>query len=46
MSSVLTKSHMNPAKVQHYSTDGHGRDSYIYNTNGGFYPSAKTTGIS
>ena len=34
--SVLTKSNMNPGKTQYYGVDGTGRDTYIYNNNGGF----------
>ena len=36
---------MNPAKTQHYNMDGNGRDTYIFKTNGGFYPDRKTNGI-
>jgi hypothetical protein len=36
--SVLTKSHMNPGKTQYYGVDGTGRDTYIFNINGGFAP--------
>lgn len=33
---VLTKTHMFQSKSQFYSGDGTGRDTYIYNNNGGF----------
>jgi hypothetical protein len=34
-----------PAKSQYYVSDGFGRDSYIYNINGGFAPEKKSTKI-
>lgn len=30
--------HFIPAKTQYYVNDGFGRDTYIYNINGGFAP--------
>ena len=45
MSQSLSKSFMNPAKTLSYHNDGNGRDSYIFNTNGGFYPEVKTNGV-
>ena len=41
----LTKTFMNPAKTQHYGLVGDGRDTYIYKTNGGFYPDSKHNAI-
>ena len=38
----LTKSFMNMSKTQYYGGDGTGRDTYIYNINGGFCPEKKT----
>lgn len=38
MISPLTKTHMNLSKSQFYGGDGTGRDTYIYNFNGGFCP--------
>lgn len=43
--SVLTKSHMNPGKTQYYGVDGTGRDTYIFNINGGFAPEKQPTTI-
>ena len=43
--SVLTKSHMNPGKTQYYGVDGTGRDTYIFNINGGFAPEKHPTTI-
>lgn len=43
--SVLTKSNMNPGKTQYYGVDGTGRDTYIYNINGGFCPEKFPTQI-
>ncbi len=34
-----------PAKSQYYVNDGCGRDSYIYNANGGFCPEKQPTKI-
>jgi hypothetical protein len=34
----ITRTHMNLSKNQFYGGDGTGRDTYIYNTNGGFCP--------
>lgn len=34
-----------PSKSQYYVNDGFGRDSYIYNTNGGFAPEKMATKI-
>lgn len=34
-----------PAKTQYYVNDGHGRDTYIYNINGGFAPEKQATVI-
>lgn len=34
-----------PAKSQYYVSDGFGRDTYIYNTNGGFAPEKMATKI-
>ena len=34
----LTRTHMNLSKNQFYGGDGTGRDTYIYNNNGGFCP--------
>jgi hypothetical protein len=45
MSQSLSKSFMNPAKTLSYNTDGNGRDTYIFKTNGGFYPEVKTNGV-
>jgi hypothetical protein len=45
MSQALTKSFMNQAKTSHYNVDGNGRDSYIFKTNGGFFPDRKTNGV-
>ena len=45
MTHSLNRSFANPAKTQHYTMDGNGRDSYIFRTNGGFYPDRKTNGI-
>jgi len=36
---------MNPGKTQYYGVDGTGRDSYIYNFNGGFCPEKRATVI-
>ena len=36
---------MNFAKTQYYGGDGTGRDTYIYNTNGGFCPEKVATTI-
>ena len=33
------------SKTQYYATDGTGRDTYIYNTNGGFSPQKSATTI-
>ena len=33
------------AKNGHYSVDGRGRDTYIFNINGGFYPEKHTSGV-
>jgi hypothetical protein len=33
------------AKSQYYVNDGFGRDSYIFNSNGGFAPEKKATRI-
>ena len=41
----LRRTQMNPAKSQYYGCDGTGRDSYIYNTNGGFAPEKMATKI-
>ena len=38
MISPLNKSQMNLGKSQYYGCDGTGRDTYIYNINGGFCP--------
>ena len=38
MISPLTKTQMHLSKAQFYGGDGTGRDTYIYNTNGGFCP--------
>jgi hypothetical protein len=43
--SILTKSHMNPGKTQYYGVDGTGRDTYIFNINGGFAPEKQATAI-
>ena len=43
--SVLTKSFMNPGKTQYYGVDGTGRDTYIFNINGGFAPEKTATTI-
>jgi len=43
--SILTKSHMNPGKTQYYGVDGTGRDTYIFNINGGFAPEKHPTTI-
>ena len=32
-----------PSKTQHYVCDGFGRDTYIFNINGGFSPEKKPT---
>jgi hypothetical protein len=32
-----------PAKTRFYDSNGWGRDSYIYNNNGGFCPSHQAT---
>ena len=45
MTTELTKSHMNLSKSQFYGGDGTGRDTYIYNINGGFCPEKKPTKI-
>eukprot|EP00347_Sterkiella_histriomuscorum_P021970 403332137 len=42
---VLTRTHMGQSKTQFYSGDGTGRDTYVYNNNGGFCPSAMPTKI-
>ena len=34
-----------PAKSQFYVNDGNGRDTYIYNNNGGFSPAKSPTKI-
>ena len=34
-----------PSKNQYYVSDGHGRDTYIYNINGGFCPEKQATKI-
>ena len=34
-----------PGKSQYYVSDGYGRDTYIYNINGGFSPEKKATRI-
>ena len=34
----MTKTFMNLSKTQYYGGDGSGRDTYIYNSNGGFCP--------
>ena len=36
---------MNPAKSQYYGCAVTGRDTYIYNTNGGFAPETMATKI-
>jgi hypothetical protein len=36
--SILTKSNMGNSKTQYYGGNGTGRDTYIYNNNGGFCP--------
>ena len=41
----LRRTQMNPAKSQYYGSDGTGRDTYIYNTNGGFAPEKMATKI-
>ena len=43
--SILTKSQMNPGKTQYYGVDGTGRDTYIFNINGGFAPEKQPTAI-
>ena len=45
MTHSLTKTFMNQSKTQHYNMDGNGRDTYIFKTNGGFYPDRKTNGV-
>ena len=37
--------HFIPAKHQFYFNDGYGRDTYIFNNNGGFSPSKEATKI-
>lgn len=41
----LRKTQMGAAKSQYYGTDGTGRDTYIYNINGGFCPEKTATTI-
>ena len=41
----LTRTHMNLSKNQFYGGDGTGRDTYIYNNNGGFCPEKAATRI-
>lgn len=41
MPAALTKTFMNLSKSQFYGGDGTGRDTYIYNINGGFAPEHK-----
>ena len=38
-------SNFSPAKTQFYLSDGFGRDSYIYNINGGFCPEKSPTKV-
>ena len=38
MINPLNKSQMNLGKSQYYGCDGTGRDTYIFNINGGFCP--------
>jgi len=45
MYSELRKTQMNLSKSQFYGGDGTGRDTYIYNANGGFCPEKKPTRI-
>ena len=42
---VLSKTNMHQSKTQFYSGDGTGRDTYVYNNNGGFCPAAFPTKI-
>ena len=41
----LRKTQMMGSKTQYYGTDGTGRDTYIYNINGGFSPEKTATTI-
>lgn len=45
MTHTLNNSFTNTAKTQQYNMDGNGRDTYIFKTNGGFYPDRKTNGV-
>ena len=42
---ATSSSHNNMAKTTSYVNDGYGRDSYIYNINGGFSPEKSPTKI-
>ena len=35
----MSMANFSPAKTQFYGANGYGRDSYIYQNNGGFCPS-------
>ena len=41
----MADGHFIPSKSQYYVNDGYGRDSYIFNINGGFAPEKKSTKI-
>jgi len=44
-SKTTTAGCFNPSKSQYYVNDGNGRDSYIFNINGGFAPQKMPTKI-
>jgi hypothetical protein len=43
--STMTRSQANYGKTQYYGGNGSGRDTYIYNNNGGFCPFKEPTKI-
>lgn len=36
---AITRTNLGASKTQFYAGDGTGRDTYVYNNNGGFCPS-------
>jgi hypothetical protein len=43
--SVMSKNMMSQSRTQFYTGNGSGRDTYIYNNNGGFCPFKQPTKI-
>ena len=42
---AITRTNLGASKTQFYAGDGTGRDTYVYNNNGGFCPSTQPTKI-